>query len=673
MAGQNEGLPWSSGVNVCTRRVPAGSRPLRPRWDRLRSGGSALAGLLLALVLLCSASAGPALALSLPWRAGSTRDLSGGGLQRAGMPLQEVSVPEPVRQLQVALAGRQPVVEILSPTDGSVLDGSPWSLRLRVHDWPLVDAGPGGPGPHLVVQLDQEPPRIWTSLEGTMPPLSPGSHRLTVYAAMPWGEALRSPGAWRQIRVHRTAANPLALPDPDSPQLLPVSPRPQAGEEPLLLDWLLLNAPLQQLRGSVEPWRVRVEINGDAFLLDQQTPLWLRGWRPGVNALRLELLDARGEPMNPPFNSLVLEVERSATAPRSRWLGERLSPAELEVMLGRAPFERPAAEPEVEAVPGTVSQAEQPVPPVDPVTPGSGGPGTPGAVAPGSVAPGSAAAGTPSAAEGRDRSALTSTRSGLAQDETAPVGPSAARSSGPVSAGAPAAPGSPSRPGVSSAEELPPAAEAAPPASTKDRRPPRDGSETAAAAQGDADDVPPLLPVAPDARMAEASEGRLSERPALSDDASAPGGSGAAFTTGVDSAAPADGTSQGPGAATPSGDADRDPPAPDLRSAQNDSAAAAGIGQPPRRAGWDGERAAAPGSGEPVGSDADQAGTTRDLDEGPASAPLTPRPDQAATEDRLAPASSLGGRARDLVAADGTLRRPEPRGPLQRLSGWLQR
>jgi len=307
----------------------ASPRPRPRRWLALL--------LALLLLLLSGPPLAPAAALDLPWRRGAAA-ASAPPAGRRSLPLQELSPPAPVRQLQAALAGRQPVVEILSPRDDSLLDGSPWTLQLRLHDWPLVQAGALGPGPHVVVQLDQEPPRIWTELQGTLPPLSPGSHRLTVYAALPWGEALRTPGAWQQIRLHRTAANPLVLPARGSPQLLAVSPPPRAGAEPLLLDWLLLDAPLQHLRGSAtNPWRLRVSLNGDSFLLDQQTPLWLQGWRPGVNALRLELLDDHGDPLNPPFNSLVQEVVIDPAAPAPRWLGEPLSAAELAVLLGRAP------------------------------------------------------------------------------------------------------------------------------------------------------------------------------------------------------------------------------------------------------------------------------------------------------------------------------------------------
>jgi hypothetical protein len=250
--------------------------------------------------------------------------------------------------LQQALDGRRPRLEILSPTDGALLPPGPWTLQLRVEDWPLVDAGPLGLGPHLVVQLDGDPPLPMTTTTITMRPLEPGSHRLTVYAARPWGEVVKSPGAQRQIRLHRVAANPLSQPAPGSPQLIAVSPRGVAAATPLLLDWLLLDAPLQNLRAGDASWRLRVSLNGDSFLVDHQTPLWLEGWRPGSNAIQLELLDGLGEPLNPPFNSLVGEVTLEPGGASPRWQGDRLEPAELASLLGETP---PPAEPEAEPEP----------------------------------------------------------------------------------------------------------------------------------------------------------------------------------------------------------------------------------------------------------------------------------------------------------------------------------
>ncbi len=312
------------------------------------------AGLLAAALLLVLTLAPPAVfAFSLPGRRPST---AAPATPAPGRPTQqEVAPPLAVQQLQEALEARRPQVEIVSPADGALLPAGPWSLRLRVEDWPLVDAGPLGLGPHLVVQLDGDDPLPLTALTTTMRALEPGSHRLTVYAARPWGEAVKGPGAQRQIRLHRVAANPLGQPSPGSPQLIAVSPRGTAAGTPLLLDWLLLEAPLQNLRSGDASWRLRVSINGDSFLVDRQTPLWLEGWRSGSNAVQLDLLDGLGEPLNPPFNSLVGEVILEPGGDAPRWQKGRLTASELAILLGEAP---PPAAPEPEAEPAQEQTAE---------------------------------------------------------------------------------------------------------------------------------------------------------------------------------------------------------------------------------------------------------------------------------------------------------------------------
>ena len=259
--------------------------------------------------------------------------------------LQEVAPPGAVQQLQEALALRRPQVTIEAPRDGANLPAGPIKLSLQVRDWPLVDAGELGLGPHVVVQVDDLPAIRLSGLELELPSLSPGSHRITAYAARPWGEAVKSPGAWSQIRVHRVTANPLAIPQPGTPQLLPVSPADLAGSEPLLLDWLLLDAPLQGLRDNDGSWRLRVSVNGDSFLVDQNSPLWLKGWQPGSNSLLLELVDGLGEPLNPPFNSLVREVVLDPSKPGLAWQKGRLAEGELAQLLGTAPPEPPAQTP----------------------------------------------------------------------------------------------------------------------------------------------------------------------------------------------------------------------------------------------------------------------------------------------------------------------------------------
>jgi hypothetical protein len=279
--------------------------------------------------------------------------------------LQEVSPPPAVRQLAAALAERSPQLQIDAPSPDSLLAGGDWQLRLRLSDWPLVNAGPLGLGPHVAVQIDDAPPLRLSeraSSQGdqlvvNLPPLAPGSHRITAYAALPWGEAVNDPGATARLRLHAVAANPLALPAPGSPELIPVSPAELGGSEPLLLDWLLYDAPLQHLRQGDDSWRLRISINGDSFLVDQNAPLWLKGWRQGSNALQLELVDGRGEPLNPPYNSLVRQVNLTG-GPPPRWLGARLSSQELAVYLGQLPPETLA--PANTAKPDRADRADKP-------------------------------------------------------------------------------------------------------------------------------------------------------------------------------------------------------------------------------------------------------------------------------------------------------------------------
>ena len=303
--------------------------------------------------------------------------------------LQEVAPPGAVQQLNERLNERAPQVRVLAPADNALLPAGTWTLQLQISDWPLADAGDLGLGPHLVVQLDdQEPLRISSrdaAANIAMPDLRPGSHRVTVYAARPWGEAVKAPGASAQIRIHRVARNAAELPSSGSAQLIAASPDALQQVEPVLIDWLLLDAPLQNLRGDDARWRLRISVNGDSFLVDRQTPLWLKGFKRGSNAVQLELLDGRGDPLNPPFNSVVREVV-IGSASKPAWLKPSLSAAELARLAGEqpapeplavtepAPVAAPAADPPAAPVPSPEPEAEpeqaaSPEPEPNPATP----------------------------------------------------------------------------------------------------------------------------------------------------------------------------------------------------------------------------------------------------------------------------------------------------------------
>ncbi len=324
------------------------------RFFGLRRWCTALAGVVLLAVVCFGIPAVSQAAWRFPGRPVPAPNPMGPAARAGSGHLQEVSPPAAVLQFKDALGEKLPQLKILEPANGAMVADGAWTLRVKVSDWPLIDGGVLGLGPHLVAMLDGDPPRVLTATQTEMPPLSPGSHRLTVVAAWPWGEVIKSHGAFDQIRLHRAAVNPLAVPSPGSAQLFVTAPisNSQSMVQPVLLDWLLIDAPLQNLRPDDASWRLRITVNGESFLVDQQTPLWLSGWRSGANALLWEMVDGRGEPLNPPFNSIVSElyIEDSKVSGPSNlsWLHGPINSDDLAVLLGNAPPVTPApkAQPE---------------------------------------------------------------------------------------------------------------------------------------------------------------------------------------------------------------------------------------------------------------------------------------------------------------------------------------
>jgi len=330
---------------------------------------SALVAVVLLAVVCFGSPAVSQAAWRLPKRLLPAPSPRGPATEAGSAHLQEVSPPVAVHQFKEALGEKLPQLKIVEPANGAMVADKTWTLRVQVSDWPLIDGGSLGLGPHLLAIIDGEPPRVLTTTQTEMPPLSPGSHRLTVAAAWPWGEVVKSHGAFDQIRLHRAATNPLALPVSGSAQLFVTSPITSSKNmgQPVLVDWLLIDAPLQNLRQDDASWRLRITGNGESFLVDQQTPLWLSGWRSGANALLWELVDTRGEPINPPFNSIVselyLEDSKMSWPSNFSWLSGRLNSEVLAVLLGNAPpVVTPVSQAQNESLPSEAAQPDNVTP-----------------------------------------------------------------------------------------------------------------------------------------------------------------------------------------------------------------------------------------------------------------------------------------------------------------------
>jgi hypothetical protein len=203
---------------------------------------------------------------------------------------------------------------IQQPQPGAVLTGSTVEVALRVEDLPLFRGEGLELGPHLAVVLDNQPARPIYSVEAAIAfeAVSPGTHTLRVFAVKPWDESFKNEGAFAQTTFSVLTPNRQNNPDPTLPLITYNSPVGAYGAEPILLDFYLTNAPLKFLdegQGAIADWRIRVTINDQSFVLDRWQPLYLKGFKPGTNWVKLEFLNAQGEPVDNVFNNVVQRIE----------------------------------------------------------------------------------------------------------------------------------------------------------------------------------------------------------------------------------------------------------------------------------------------------------------------------------------------------------------------------
>ncbi len=267
--------------------------------------------------------------------------------------LQEVAPPGAVQQLREKLQRYQPNLRLVTPTDDSVINADTVELILDVKNWPICRDDQLGLGPHVVVQIDNQPPRQLHELEANrvsvrLNDLAPGSHRFSAWAAYPWGEAVKTPGANLQGRFHLWQRMEGTQPGSNAPWLVPVTNSADPALQPLLLDWLIWNAPLQNLRDGDGRWRLRLSVDGDSFLVDHQEALWLKGNSSSRgNLVQMELLNGVGEPITPEFNNrLIHQSGQKATSPT--WLKAQLTEEELTRLSGAPRI--PSADLEPEAI-----------------------------------------------------------------------------------------------------------------------------------------------------------------------------------------------------------------------------------------------------------------------------------------------------------------------------------
>ncbi|WP_234017367.1 hypothetical protein [Nostoc sp. 'Lobaria pulmonaria (5183) cyanobiont'] len=286
----------------------------------------------------------------------------------------EVSPPSVIQELRPILEVYQPQVTIVTPKIDEVLQDNKVTASFQVKDLPIFKDPQLQLGPHLHVILDNQPyiPVYDLNQPLVLPDLSPGTHTLRVFASRPWHESFKNEGAYAQTIFHVFTKTDDNTSDAKLPLLTYSRPQSSYGAEPILLDFYLTNAPLH-LVGKENPndefsdWRIRVTINGESFIFDRWQAVYLKGFRPGKNWVKLEFLDNQGNPVKNAFNTTVrlIDYQPKGKDTLSRIVRGELTADEVRPIVDQnyriAP--KPTPTPSVEKTPQIQPKVEkQPIP-----------------------------------------------------------------------------------------------------------------------------------------------------------------------------------------------------------------------------------------------------------------------------------------------------------------------
>ncbi|PLZ86630.1 hypothetical protein CEN44_19640 [Fischerella muscicola CCMEE 5323] len=285
----------------------------------------------------------------------------------------EVPPPIVIQELRQTTDLYSPQVSIISPKSDEILQDNTVTVRFQVKDLPIYKDSKLDLGPHLQVILDNQPDIEVYDLNQplVLSDLPPGTHTLRVFASRPWHESYKNEGAYAQTTFHVFTKSDTNNPDPALPLLTYNRPDGNYGAEPILLDFYLTNAPLHLLAkdnpdNPFADWRIRCTINGESFVLDRWQAVYLKGFKPGKNWVKLEFLDNQGNPVKNEFNSTVrlLTYEPKGKDTLSKIVRGELSKDQVRSIVDpNYTTKLPTAEPTPEIQP---KEEKQPVPEIEP-------------------------------------------------------------------------------------------------------------------------------------------------------------------------------------------------------------------------------------------------------------------------------------------------------------------
>ena len=136
--------------------------------------------------------------------------------------------------------------------------------------------------------------------------LEAGNYVVLAFLSRSYHESVKSEGAYfiENITVGDVEATEADLTAPHLFYSRPKGTYKGADTEKVMLDFYLLNAMI-----SADGNKVKATINGEEFMVEEWAPHYIEGLPMGENTIKLELIDAEGNLIDGPFNS----VERTIT------------------------------------------------------------------------------------------------------------------------------------------------------------------------------------------------------------------------------------------------------------------------------------------------------------------------------------------------------------------------
>jgi len=178
------------------------------------------------------------------------------------------------------------------------VDASTYTLGEQTADASSIMCANSGKGQHIHLIVDNKPYAAKYTSEFDYE-IGDGDHHILAFLSRSYHESIKTPAAHRAVKA-TLAGNSFTKVEPITDPMLFYS-RPKGtyvgkDAQSLLLDFYPVNVTLDSNH------KVKVETNGETFMLDKWQPYVLEGLPMGENTVTLTLVDGQGKRIEAPHN-----------------------------------------------------------------------------------------------------------------------------------------------------------------------------------------------------------------------------------------------------------------------------------------------------------------------------------------------------------------------------------